>query len=298
MNEDNTESTEQTLGQTLKKSRENAGVSLETLAKKLKLSVQKLQHLENDEYHLLGPATFIKGYVKSYCREFKLDTAAVLALFIEPAAPVTKGNMQSFSKRTEKEAHDSRLMLVSYAILALVIGSSALWWWQNSTPIADTVVNSTIGLIAEKPPEADNKNQPEPASPLENSEPGGNELVLQDEPTINEFGQTEESQNLATAAPSPAASTPALSAPSDNDSEIVMHFDKESWVEIYDGEGERIAFGVKKPGYVMTVTGLPPFSIVLEKHQVVDVTLNGETVDLSAFPENRLAKFNLPLVES
>ncbi|MGO2291075.1 RodZ domain-containing protein [Pseudoalteromonas sp.] len=296
MNEDNTESTELTLGQTLKNSRENAGVSLEMLAKKLKLSVQKLQHLENDEYHLLGPATFIKGYVKSYCREFKLDTTAVLALFVEPAAPVTKGNMQSFSKRTEKEAHDSRLMLVSYAILALIIGSSALWWWQNSTPIADTVVNSTIQLIAEKPSESDTKNQAEPASPFENSEPVLSEPVVQSDPSANELIQANESQDAVT--PSAVESSPITpTQASEGSSEIIMHFDEESWVEIYDGEGERIAFGVKKPGYVMTVTGLPPFSVVLGKHQVVDITLNGETVDLSAFPKNRLAKFNLPLVE-
>lgn len=293
MNEENTESTELTLGQTLKNSRENAGVSLDTLAKKLKLPVQKLQHLENDDYQLLGPATFIKGYVKSYCREFNLDTSAILTLFVEPAAPVTKGNMQSFSKRTEKEAHDSRLMLVSYAILALIIGSSALWWWQNSTPIANTVVNSTIDLIAEDAAEQ-KSSQLEPASPFENDEPQKNEVPQLIEPVANTPADTVASQNTP-----PTVAKPVISAPTENegDSEIVMHFNEESWVEIHDGEGERIAFGVKKPGYEMTVSGAPPFSVVLGKHQVVDVTLNGETVDLSTFPKNRLAKFNLPLVE-
>ncbi len=134
MNDENTESTQPSLGQTLKTGREAAGVSLEQLAEKLKLSVLQLQHLENDEHHLLGPATFVKGYAKCYCREFNLDSVAVMALFPESQETIKKSNMQSFSKRTEKEAHDSRLMLVSYIILAIAIGSSALWWWQNSTP--------------------------------------------------------------------------------------------------------------------------------------------------------------------
>ena len=47
----------------------------------------------------------------------------------------------------------------------------------------------------------------------------------------------------------------------------------------------------------MTVTGTPPFSVVLGKHQVVEITLNGEAIDISNFPKNRLAKFNLPLAE-
>ena len=83
----------------------------------------------------------------------------------------------------------------------------------------------------------------------------------------------------------------------DASSTIVMNFNGESWVEIYDAEGEKVAFGVKKAGYVMTVTGKPPFSVVLGKHSVVSITLDGEAVDVSTFPKNRLAKFTLPLAE-
>jgi cytoskeleton protein RodZ len=76
-----------------------------------------------------------------------------------------------------------------------------------------------------------------------------------------------------------------------------MHFNEESWVEIHDGKGDKVAFGVKKAGYDMTVSGHLPFSIVLGKHQAVDITLDGEKIDISSFPKNRLAKFNLPLTE-
>ena len=130
MNEEkNTEQPQETLGQVLKQHREKAGMSLEQLAGALKLSVLQLQRLENDEHTLLGPATFVKGYVKSYCRELKLDCQEILTLLPEHVEPTKKSNMQSFSRRTEKEAHDSRLMLFSYFILAIVIGSSVFWWW-------------------------------------------------------------------------------------------------------------------------------------------------------------------------
>ena len=76
-----------------------------------------------------------------------------------------------------------------------------------------------------------------------------------------------------------------------------MNFNDESWVEVYDGEGEKVAFGVKKAGYQMTVSGTPPFSVVLGKHNVVNITFDGEPIDISAFPKNRLAKFKLPLAE-
>lgn len=304
MNDENTESAELSLGQTLKQGREAANVSLEQLAKKLKLSVLQLQRLENDEHHLLGPATFVKGYTKSYCREFNLDTAAIMAAFPESQETLKKTKMQSFSKRTEKEAHDSRLMLVSYVILAVVIGSSALWWWQNSTPLNEQVVTQSLSGFN------DNDNSIESAAPetanliTENQEElaGPDELVneteldAQPQESLSEPQVSEQTPAVSEIAIEPANIEQAQPENAGL-STIVMHFNEESWVEIHDGDGEKVAFGVKKAGYEMTVTGKAPFSVVLGKHQAVEVNLNGESVDISHFPKNRLAKFNLPLAE-
>jgi cytoskeleton protein RodZ len=196
--------------------------------------------------------------------------------------------MQSFSRRTEKEAHDSRLMLFSYFILAVIIGSSVFWWWQNSnqnieqpvtTAMPNQLESSEISpdLALEAPAE-------ETIQPLADDE---QEIVQPeaDVPTSNN-----EAQNQVAAQPETEKADP-------EHSEVVMHFNEDSWVEIHDGNGDRIAFGVKKAGYVMTVTGPQPFSVVLGKHQVVDITFQGQAVDTSHLAKNRLAKFTLPLSE-
>ncbi|MEL7286381.1 MULTISPECIES: RodZ domain-containing protein [Pseudoalteromonas] len=289
MNEENNlEQPQETLGQALKKRREDAGKSLEQLAGALKLSVLQLQRLENDEHELLGPTTFVKGYIRSYCRELKIDSQAMLALLPEHVEPAKKSKMQSFSRRTEKEAHDSRLMLFSYFILAVIIGSSVFWWWQNSnqnieqpvtTAMPNQLESSEISpdLALEAPAE-------ETIQPLADDE---QEIVQPeaDVPTSNN-----EAQNQVAAQPETEKADP-------EHSEVVMHFNEDSWVEIHDGNGDRIAFGVKKAGYVMTVTGPQPFSVVLGKHQVVDITFQGQAVDTSHLAKNRLAKFTLPLSE-
>jgi cytoskeleton protein RodZ len=289
MNEENNlEQPQETLGQALKKRREDAGKSLEQLAGALKLSVLQLQRLENDEHELLGPTTFVKGYIRSYCRELKIDSQAMLALLPEHVEPAKKSKMQSFSRRTEKEAHDSRLMLFSYFILAVIIGSSVFWWWQNSnqnieqpvtTAMPNQLESSEISpdLALEAPAE-------ETIQPLTEDE---QEIVQPeaDVPTSNN-----EAQNQVAAQPETEKADP-------EHSEVVMHFNEDSWVEIHDGNGDRIAFGVKKAGYVMTVTGPQPFSVVLGKHQVVDITFQGQAVDTSHLAKNRLAKFTLPLSE-
>ncbi|QQM66092.1 DUF4115 domain-containing protein [Pseudoalteromonas sp. LC2018020214] len=288
MNEENTQtqSEQPTVGQILKNHREQANVSIATIAAPLKLSELQIKRLENDEFALLGPITFVKGYIKNYCRELKVDSAPILAMMPAPPEPTKPANMQSFSRRTEKEASDSRLMFFSYLILAIVIGSSALWFWQNATPIEEQTskINVANSIMSER----------QAAQP--------SILQQQQQAEINDESLLESKDTLETST-SPEAVTETAPITSNNESQedasstIVMNFNGESWVEIYDGEGEKIAFGVKKAGYIMTVSGTPPFSVVLGKHDAVDITLNGEPVDVSAFPKNRLAKFTLPLAE-
>ncbi|GAB0111818.1 RodZ domain-containing protein [Pseudoalteromonas distincta] len=289
MNEENTQaqSEQPTVGQILKKHREQANVSIATIAAPLKLSELQVQRLENDEFALLGPITFVKGYIKNYCRELKVDSSDILAMMPAPPEPTKPENMQSFSRRTEKEANDSRLMLFSYLILAIVIGSSALWFWQNATPIEEQTSNINVensrmserqaaqpSILEQQQAEIDDESLLESQSTLTPTETTNTEAVTQTIPlTSNNLNQD------------------------DSASTIVMNFNDESWVEIYDAKGDKVAFGVKKAGYVMTVSGTPPFSVVLGKHDVVSITLNGKPVDISAFPKNRLAKFKLPLAE-
>lgn len=288
MNEENTQtqSEQPTVGQILKNHREQANVSIATIAAPLKLSELQIKRLENDEFALLGPITFVKGYIKNYCRELKVDSEPILAMMPAPPEPTKPANMQSFSRRTEKEASDSRLMFFSYLILAIVIGSSALWFWQNATPIEEQTskINVANSIMSER----------QAAQP--------SILQQQQQAEINDESLLESKDTLETSTSSEAV-TETAPITSNNESQedasstIVMNFNGESWVEIYDGEGEKIAFGVKKAGYIMTVSGTPPFSVVLGKHDAVDITLNGEPVDVSAFPKNRLAKFTLPLAE-
>ena len=289
MNEENTQtqSEQPTVGQILKSHREQANVSIATIAAPLKLSELQIKRLENDEFTLLGPITFVKGYIKNYCRELKVDSTPILAMMPAPPEPTKPANMQSFSRRTEKEANDSRLMFFSYLILAIVIGSSALWFWQNATPIEEQTSNINVANSKMSERQAAQPSISEQQQQAEIDD----ESLLESQSTSSETSTSPE----AVTETAPIASNNA--SQEDASSTIVMNFNGESWVEIYDGEGEKIAFGVKKAGYIMTVSGTPPFSVVLGKHDAVDITLNGEPVDVSAFPKNRLAKFTLPLAE-
>ncbi|WP_462170200.1 RodZ domain-containing protein [Pseudoalteromonas xiamenensis] len=285
MSEEENTQPQNTLGQTLAQARANRNISVDFIATQLKITPQQIERIEADDYLTLGPETFVRGYIKAYCRIVELNQDEVFALYVDHPVPEKSRRMKSFSRRTEKEANDSRLMWVSYAILALVIGSSIFWWWQTTSSSEITPPNNNTAQTIELTQAETNDSAPELeklANKLENVEVETAESAPIVEPPVSDLSVDKAENN---------------SKASDGLSTIVMNFREESWVEIFDATSERIAFGVKKAGYRMTVAGKAPFSVVLVKHHAVDVTLDGQPVDLSHLQKNRLAKFKLPLTE-
>lgn len=326
MSEQQTQSTEQSpsIGQQLRQAREAAGMSLVDVAQSLNLTKQQITHLEQDEFDALGPIIFTKGYIRSYCKLFSLDESRLLApLSTEQHAEPT-ANMQSFSKRTEKEANDSRLMLVSYLIVAVVIGLSVWWWWQNSAENSvkssaenNTAAQNALALpsVSEPSPVSAAQNQnneqqnPTQQSEQQSAEQENNTAQLapieaqpQPQPEPQEVASAAD-LNEARLAQAPAPSELSVVNPTETPSltegqqRVNMTFAGESWIEVVDATGKRLAYEIKKAGQSLALVGTAPFAVILGKHEVVTITLNGEAVDISSFPKNRLAKFNLPLTE-
>jgi cytoskeleton protein RodZ len=67
-------------------------------------------------------------------------------------------------------------------------------------------------------------------------------------------------------------------------------------VSIYDATGDRIAYGVKKTGYVMTISGKPPFKVDIGRPALTSIEFNGQSVDMSQFDKDNIAKFTLPII--
>lgn len=78
-----------------------------------------------------------------------------------------------------------------------------------------------------------------------------------------------------------------------NQASLVMEFSGACWIKVTDGTGTDIAIGVKEAGYRMPLTGEPPFDIILCKPEFVELTYNGEPVDLSNYRRNRSVTMTL-----
>jgi len=79
------------------------------------------------------------------------------------------------------------------------------------------------------------------------------------------------------------------------ESTVVFTFAGDCWVNITDATGERVAWGVKKTDYVMTIKGVAPFNVTLGKPELGTIDFAGQNVDMSQFNAGNIAKFTLPL---
>ena len=142
--------TGETPGQILRAAREAKGLSTQQLADSLRLRNAVVAMIEADDYDKMSSATYVRGYLRSFSKALEVDEKRVFEAyramgFGEVAASTI--TMQSFSKRKVRERNDSRLMLISYLIIAIVIAMAVLWWWQdsNASNQAEDLANQMFG---------------------------------------------------------------------------------------------------------------------------------------------------------
>jgi cytoskeleton protein RodZ len=57
---------------------------------------------------------------------------------------------------------------------------------------------------------------------------------------------------------------------------VVLSFDGDSWVEVSDGGGARLYYGIGEAGSRRTLHGVPPFQIFLGRYVDVRVEMDGQ----------------------
>ncbi|NCP65973.1 MAG: DUF4115 domain-containing protein [Paraglaciecola sp.] len=294
-------------GLILQAARQARNLSTQDVADKVRLKNSLIQDIEADNYDYNISLTFLKGYLKLYAREVGVSEAEVIAAFDslntqkkEPA------KLQSFSKRLATQAHDDKLMLVTYLIVAVVIALAVMWWFQQSS-------STSVANVVDLPQSADTTVTTSDTEPLtnesnvvaayelgttnsESSAALDESRVLSLDSTNTEMNNTELSE-LNSSPSYTIATTTSAAQPGVQSVPLVFTFTSDCWMKLTDATGDDIAYGTKKQGRVMSVEGEPPFSVILCAPEVVQIDYDGQRVDLSGFRTNSTAKFTLPFSE-
>jgi cytoskeleton protein RodZ len=283
----------------LREARKALLLSQEDIASKLKFKVGIVQNIENDTFDPLIPVTFNRGYLVNYAKLVGVEVEDVLASYDAlDAATIQRTEMLSFSRETAEQAEHSLVMWLSYFIVAVLIGLTILWWQQESRQQENDSSNATPSITLVK------KNNDRVAVESVQSTSLNEDKTLTDnnDKTNADISAAPLALALDTEQSVSNVSTDAvvndLSPPTaPMISTAVFTFYSDCWVNIFDATGERLAWGVKKSGYVMTIQGKAPLSITVGKPELTSIIFNGQPVDMSAFNVGNIAKFNLPIVE-
>jgi len=300
-------------GRMLKEAREMRELSEQQVADKLNFRIKLVQNIEVDVFDRSLPEAFNRGYLKNYAKLVNISEAVVLNSYDQLAEAQSQcAGMQSFSKGTEKQAEHKMLMWITYLILAILFTATVVWWFQTPSEqpapiVADTVEISKVENNATEQANLTNENSSTDLSSAQNPKTVNNvaNVITDEASTIAQNINKTVPVGVEMDSPINDTNIPKVNSTNVNAvdesvlnttiANVEFTFSGDCWVNIYDATGERIAWGVKKSGYIMQISGQAPFSITLGKPELVQIDYNDVSVDMTAFNAGNIAKFSLPL---
>ena len=282
---------QQSAGALLREARQSRGVDIESLAGMLKVSVQKLQALEHDQFDQLVDSVFARALASSVCRALGIDPQPILKRLPEISAfKVTtqnRGINTPFRSRDGGSGSATKLQLSKPAIwlgLALLLGALILVFLP--------FVQQEMSALRSQGDEVSSSGElvePVTTTTLVTGEgvPGADAAASSLNPP---------SEPLAAVAPasSPAqAPAQAQAAASNPDNLIAFTATAESWVKVNDAKGVALLNRKLAAGEVVGLSGTAPLKVTVGRADAVQVQVRGQPFALSAVAKNNIARFEV-----
>lgn len=235
-----------TLGQQLKHSREEKGISLHQIADTTHIGVRFLQAIENDTYDILPGGVFNRAFVRKFAKQVGLDEEQAIKLYeeqLEEQGGEPERRYQYGIEDFEARPSSGNGLLLSFVAL-LILGALAYAAYQYFTPMVSD----------QKPDGSVNASTPTPTpiatpTPDASSSPSGSPV----------------------ASPSPEAPAGAmrveLSAPGE-----------ECWVSV-TLDGQKSEKFTLQPGETRTFEVDNKIVLSVGRVQALRVTINGRAVN-------------------
>jgi len=298
----NTEASE-TVGEILRNKREEIGLSLDEITEKLNLDSNLIELLENNDFEKFKVETYLKGYLRAYSKLLGIDGDRIIKLYKESNPEKEPEILPDVKPKNQKNSSDRSVKLFSY-IIGLSIVLSMLIWYQKNITIKPDTNNNNIGNIELNKNNKINgvdtsykiithsdywqwpiDNIPDryrDSGENDNSKSVKNEKIkdnIKENVIQEEVLETEESPIYET---QQSADT------------VVLNLRGDSWIEIYDREGNRLFLDLARSGKNYIINGDSPFDILLGAANEVSVEFNGSLVNIEPYIRYGIARFTLP----
>ncbi|MDY7559231.1 helix-turn-helix domain-containing protein [Pseudomonas sp. 10B1] len=310
-------------GETLRQGRESKNWSLPDVASRLNLTVAFLGNVETGDFEKLPGHTFARGYIRAYAKLLGLDQTALVQQFDHYTGTDSHGSNVHSLGRIEEPVRLSHniLRIVSLLLLVVLVGGGFFWWQDQASMRGKELVNTNLEHVEVE--SADGTTQ---IHPLDGPE---DQVVADSQGTTSTLALPAGTQAAEVAPAAPATSVVAPSAsvtaapvhvvpvtpattvsptpattmpvttsgvqptPEAGAGLLNMRYVADCWTQVTDGNGKVLLSGVKRKGENLDVSGKPPFSVRLGFARGVQLTYNGQAVDLAPFSSGETARLKL-----
>ncbi|WP_263078841.1 DUF4115 domain-containing protein [Endozoicomonas sp. Mp262] len=275
--------------------REEKGLSIEDVARKLKITESYVAALEKGDFKQFPAIAFARGYIKNYARLLGLD-AEVLAASVVDSAPAVSRDRLGFGQKLERSTvrSSSLLRYAATIVSVLLISFLSYYWWNGSKEnrLFSTWSESTVAVVQADAEEevsaddaADESSVTHSSTETGSADTADNTAETKDQDPIEE--SAEASMALAenedvTEVEEVVASSEASEHPLER-AHLYIRFKEDCWMEVKDLSGNVVVAGLKKAGSELDLE--TPSSVKLRLGNAPGVELikfAGETIDMSA----------------
>ena len=281
-------------GALLRQARQSAGMDIAVLASALKVPVNKLQALENDDFTVLPDAVFARALASSVCRTLKVDPAPVLGQLPQGQAPRLVGDKDGLNakfKDPQDKAPPLRLPAasrgVSLTVLVLLAAAAAVYFLPSGMLEFD-LARAPAPAPAPAVVEASQEN-----GSVSEAVPGAESAVSAQSPASDVPAAAPTAAVPAAAVPMVAASVASAAGTAVASALLEFRATAESWVQVRDAAGAVVFERTLKAGESAQAPGKPPLSVVVGKVNATEVMVRGAPFDLSTVARENVARFEV-----
>jgi len=259
-------------GTRLRQAREAAGLTLEDVGQRLRMPVQVVRSLEQEQWQKLGAPVFVRGQLRSYARLLGVDVSELLEQAqVGPVVPPTLVS-HTHTPRARRIAENlgRRALYVGItAVLAVPVWFATRGHFDGTAPSPNTASLDVIPAAVPVTPAGPGSAAAAPAEVA---------AAPVTKPTATPY--------VASLAPVPRAA-PAAAANLD------MQFSGDSWVDIAGPDGGNVEKALIKAGETRSFTPGQVARVTLGNASAVQVQQNGAIVDLTPYQRANVARFQV-----
>lgn len=281
--EQNSQPVQVSVGEALRSARETAGLSLNEVADRLKLSLRQLEAIERDDFGTLPGPTFVRGFVRNYARFLEIDPAPLMEALDAhfPSAVHDVANLardeHGASSLNDGDNESNSSTWVVLGLVGVVLGATAAWIFGRS-------------------------NQVQPDLMPVVSQQTASDMTAVTPPTAAAKPVVVKAASAASAQTASAAVAKALKSPNRNASQaqgatgaskVAITVSEPAWVAIVDAQGNKVVYAIVQPGAKHEASGVPPFKVRIGNAAKVTLSYDGKPVDMTDFIHGTTATLEL-----